>query len=146
MDQLEYFIASFCLLSKYYSVRWLNYTLFQNLTELIHVTCCIIRNFEKPNCFPQVPRNTFDYTCWWLQSALQSMWEIFWCEKKTNHVSDHIHGVFEPQEIVFYSFTPAQDIDVEQLFSILNCFLSDRSNILDENVINYIFRRYNSSI
>ena len=55
-------------------------------------------------------------------------------------------GVLEPQKIVFYSFAPAQNIDVDRLFSILNCFLGDRPNILDENVNKYMFIRYNSSI
>ena len=55
-------------------------------------------------------------------------------------------GVTDPQQTVAYSFAPAQNIDVERLFSILNSFLSDRPNILDENVDKYMFLRYNSSI
>ena len=53
-------------------------------------------------------------------------------------------GVTDPQQIVAYSFAPAQNIDVERLF--LNSFLSDRPNILDENVDKYMFLRYISSI
>ena len=55
-------------------------------------------------------------------------------------------GVTDPQQIVAYSFAPAQNIDVERLLSTLISFLSDRPNILDENVDKYMFLRYNSSI
>ncbi len=52
-------------------------------------------------------------------------------------------GVFENQEIVFYTFAPAQNINVERLFQFWIVFLVIS---LDENVNKYMFIRYNSSI
>ena len=55
-------------------------------------------------------------------------------------------GVTGPQEMALCAFVPATSMDVERLFSVLQCFLQDRSRILEETINKLMFVRYNKCL
>ena len=49
-------------------------------------------------------------------------------------------------DIGVFAFAPCTTVDVERFFSVLNAFVSDRPNILEQTLKKMLFIKYNSTL
>ena len=55
-------------------------------------------------------------------------------------------SISEPADIGVFAFAPCTTVDVERFFSVLNAFVSDKPNILEQTLKKMLFIKYNSTL